>query len=348
MQKTKLRVFFNYRTVDKPWGGANSFLRALQREFVSDPEIELVTDENEPCDVFFLNQLYRGPGRPDKVRKFLKVSELRRLEQFGTTNLLRSWRDRFLGRIVRPPAIVCRLVNHSKHAYGKANREQKNLFRALPYIGFDIFQTQYLREVFRESGYAKDDSVVIHNGVDQSIFHSHNRVQWKKNEPLVIVSSTMTRRKTKRFDLIAEFSEQSGVKCYHAGLWPEATPSGKVEMLGNLAHDDLAGFFRQKAHAFMHPAEKDICPNAVLEAMSCGLPIFFSTRGGTSELVEHCGESLENGVATALHRMRGSYEEYKNALRDRQPYLSIKRAAAEYKAVVHQGAQSLATHSSRL
>lgn len=329
----KLKVFFNYKTVEVPWGGANSFLRSLRDTLIVDPDIEIVSDENSACDIFFLNQLYRGPGRPRLSRKFLSPWQIRLLSRSGTTSRWRALYYKVVSKTVQPPAIVCRLVNHAEHAYGKANREQADLFSALPFTSKDIFQTRYLYEVFQASGYQKPNPVVIHNGVNQEVFHSQGRVTWRPGSPLVVVSSAMTIRRTKRFDLIAAASQIPGVESYHAGIWPDGVSPGRVRQLGQLTHCEIAGFFREKAHVFMHPAEKDICPNAVLEAMSCGLPVFFSRLGGTAELVGESGISLIGGIETAVKKMQNDYKRIMMLLRQRQYYFSIARAAAEYKSV---------------
>ncbi|NBR70595.1 MAG: glycosyltransferase [Proteobacteria bacterium] len=336
----RLRIFFNYRTVASPWGGANSFLRSLQAALSADPEVEIVSGEYAECDVFFLNQLYRGPGRPRFSRKFLSPAQIRRLSRSGTTCLWRALRHRMTGEAIQLPAVVCRLVNHAEHAYGKVNREQADLFGALTFTTADIFQTRYLYEVFQASGYKKTDPVVIHNGVNQEIFHPRRRVAWHPGKPLVVVSSAMTLRRTKRFDLIAAVSLLPGVESHHAGIWPEDVPRGRVRLLGRLTHGEIASFFREKAHVFMHPAEKDICPNAVVEAMSCGLPVFFSQLGGTAELVGACGIALVDGIELAVKKMQNDYRWMQELLQKRQPYFSIARAAAEYKAVFRRAAEA--------
>ena len=336
----RLRIFFNYRTVASPWGGANSFLRSLQAALAAEPEVEIVSGEHAECDVFFLNQLYRGPGRPRFSGKFISPPQLRRLRDTGTTNLWRAASRRFTGRSVRPPAIVCRLVNHAQHAYGKADRVQIDLFRALGYNAADIFQTRYQYEIFKAAGYAKLDPIIINNGVNQLVFHPRGRIVWRPGQPLVVVSSAMSRLRTKRFDLISALSLLPGVESYHAGLWPDDVPLGQVRLLGPLGHEEMAGFFREKAHVFMHPSEKDNCPNAVLEAMSCGLPVFFSRLGGTAELAEAYGVALDEGVEPALRRMKEGYVRMQASVQQRHDYFSIARAAAEYKAVFRRAAEA--------
>ena len=48
------------------------------------------------------------------------------------------------------------------------------------------------------------------------------------------------------------------------------------------------------ADVFVLTTHQDACPNAVLEAMACGLPVLFSANGGVPELV-----GTEAGVGLA-------------------------------------------------
>ena len=49
----------------------------------------------------------------------------------------------------------------------------------------------------------------------------------------------------------------------------------------------------QNSHAYIMLKYKDPCPNTVIEALSCGLPVLYSKSGGLPELVNNsCGVSL--------------------------------------------------------
>ncbi|MGB0683968.1 MAG: glycosyltransferase family 4 protein [Magnetovibrionaceae bacterium] len=54
------------------------------------------------------------------------------------------------------------------------------------------------------------------------------------------------------------------------------------------------GLYRS-CDAFVTLTHQDACPSAVIEAMSCGLPVLHPTSGGTPELVGSCGVALETG-----------------------------------------------------
>jgi glycosyltransferase involved in cell wall biosynthesis len=42
------------------------------------------------------------------------------------------------------------------------------------------------------------------------------------------------------------------------------------------------------------PSELDPCPNTVIEAIMCGVPVCYNENGGTKELVKDCGLVLND------------------------------------------------------
>lgn len=60
----------------------------------------------------------------------------------------------------------------------------------------------------------------------------------------------------------------------------------RVILLGRLTHAEVAREMR-KCGVMVLPSYTDVCPNAVLEAMSCGRPVVASDRGGIPELVQN-------------------------------------------------------------
>jgi glycosyltransferase involved in cell wall biosynthesis len=62
----------------------------------------------------------------------------------------------------------------------------------------------------------------------------------------------------------------------------------RVLFTGRYAQRDAPSVYR-RAHVLLHPKVNDPCPNVVLEALACGLPVVHSASGGTPELVGDAG-----------------------------------------------------------
>ena len=333
-----IRVYCNYKVIDGPWGGANSFLRSLMRCFKTMPEIEVVSSERDGYDIFFLNQLSRGPGRSWWEPQFISPVEIKRVKQYG----VRSWLQATLNRLavrdnsVQHKKVVCRLVNLKEHAYGFKASSDRELLAALQCTDFDVFQSDYIRGIFLQFGYKKSQSTVIYNGVDQGVFNLSDKLWWDGQSPLRVYSCTFATRQSKRFDIIAQISEQKGIECYHIGSWPDNVDLKKVKLLGKIPQREFAEMYRRHAHVFLHPAEKDICPNGVIEALSSGLPVLFGPLGGTQEVVGACGVALGSDLASAMEKMRSDYPEYVERIKSAWHTYSIEFAAEQYKSVFQQ------------
>jgi len=80
---------------------------------------------------------------------------------------------------------------------------------------------------------------------------------------------------------------------------PEAITQAKAlaERLHILDHVYFTGPYTQghapeiygRAHAYVMMKHNDPCPNTVIEALACGLPVVYSDTGGVGELVGSCG-----------------------------------------------------------
>jgi glycosyltransferase involved in cell wall biosynthesis len=104
---------------------------------------------------------------------------------------------------------------------------------------------------------------------------------------------------------------------------------GRVDLIGRYAQRDAPALYR-RADMLLHPKVNDPCPNVVLEALACGLPVVHSATGGTPELVGEAGIGVPSdttwerdvspdpqALADAVHSVLEQLELFRQAARAR-------------------------------
>lgn len=145
-----------------------------------------------------------------------------------------------------------------------------------------IAVSEYNRTRLLDLGIGNEDSVkTFVNGIDPSLFHpgskAPGRKKWMIPEETFVVS------------YVGQFSERKGVsrlieavrglaevKLVLAGAGPiQIDESDQILFKGRIEPKEIPDFLRM-SDAFVLPTRLEGCPNAVLEAMGCGLPIVTS------------------------------------------------------------------------
>lgn len=313
----KIRIHFGYRHVDKPWGGANNFIRALRGCLVQSGRFAITESIEDDCDILFMNQLGKGPAVPGK-----------------------PWPLAYIEKLLSTSArkLVVRAVNLNSHAFrmGIRNflfgrRADRDTVALLNRADLAIFQSEYQRGFFQAAGYKGARSVVIHNGADVR-FWVEQPVCPPPEPALRLVSSTASPRHSKCHYIIARLSALPGVEVKHLGAWPEDLNPQKVQLLGMQTPEAMVGIFAQ-AHYLVHPALKDPCPNSVFEAICAGLPVIYNPGpGSSSEIIGACGFAFEErNLEATVERARHALPEMRQSvLRHRASY-RIEHAAERYR-----------------
>ncbi|UCC98751.1 MAG: glycosyltransferase family 4 protein [Phycisphaerales bacterium] len=310
-----IRVYFNYKHVDEPWGGANNFIRALHNAMSRAGGFEFAESIEDSYDVLFLNQLSMGPASGSRISPLSRIRQARGDPSAGKRILVRA-------------------INLRRHSHGPTLRSWlRDISRnkLLNMADMVIFQSHYQKSFFTKYGYKGKHDAVIHNGADAAIFHDSGSAVWDGKETLRMVSSSMSLHSIKRQDLIAKVSECEGVEVSHMGNWPDSVDSRKVKLLGVLGQKEGAAVLR-RSHVLLHPAVKDVCPNVVFEAICCGLPVIYNDGAGSgAEIVAENGLPINEGsVEQIVGRLKDRYRQLKEHVRQTQRYYSIDRAVAQY------------------
>ena len=125
---------------------------------------------------------------------------------------------------------------------------------------------------------------------------------------------------------------------------------------GKLDPSDLPKYL-SKGNIFLHPAFVDFCPNSVVEALAIGLPVVYSSNGGTSELVNNAGISIREDFnfdfkpyntetlipnldslkyAKAIIKVYNELNFYSNLAKEQSKFLDINNISEKYYEVYKQ------------
>jgi glycosyltransferase involved in cell wall biosynthesis len=168
------------------------------------------------------------------------------------------------------------------------------IIKNISHIDFLIFNSNFIKsyyfDKFKEFGVNVDKIKydVIVNGCDQNIFINKDKSISNSN-PIKIVTHHWSNNINKGYPTYYELWKysQTNVNCgFEFVFIGQNVPDmfKEVPIIGPYVKDELADELN-KCEIYITDSKYDSCPNHVLEALSCGLPILYSNcEGGAKEL----------------------------------------------------------------
>lgn len=180
---------------------------------------------------------------------------------------------------------------HHAKKYLKANRPIRAIYR--DYADIVVFQSDYCRRQCEKilGGRNSANDRTIHNGVDPAIFFPGEQPLEIKEPIAFVVTGNFRRPETLKFILDAldslrgKFSFRlhicGPVKAELTGLY-----AGKPWVVAHGAQNlRYVAELLRNSHIFLFSNINPPCPNSVLEAAACGLPVVSFDSGSLSELL---------------------------------------------------------------
>ncbi|MFC1830913.1 glycosyltransferase family 4 protein [Thermodesulfobacteriota bacterium] len=177
-----------------------------------------------------------------------------------------------------------------------------------------VFQSAYCFRKSCELGFKAVSPVVIHNGVDHQVFNAGVKARFGGEGKIRLISSAWSDNPRKGGAFLKWLD---GVLDWNRF---EYTFVGRVkERFQNIEHiqavpsERLAEILR-KHDIYISVSLHEPCSNALLEALSCGLPALFRDDGGNPELVSFGGLPFtdETDILEKLDRLAEYYDSFKN------------------------------------
>ncbi|HRZ18853.1 MAG TPA: glycosyltransferase [Methanofastidiosum sp.] len=107
--------------------------------------------------------------------------------------------------------------------------------------------------------------------------------------------------------------------------------SSNIIYLGYVDKDNLLRLLNTVDYLYF-PSKNDSCPNTVIEAIRCGVPIIYDNSGGTPELVKNFGICLNNfdNNIDLIEDLIKNKNSYKKKAYNNKDLFSIEKAADAY------------------
>lgn len=180
-----------------------------------------------------------------------------------------------------------------------------------------IFISNFSYQKYLELGLAYKEPHTILNAADPEIFHKNGRISGPDGSRKVKLIATAWSDNPRKGGPLLSWLDQnlnhSKFELTFVGRTRETFKGAKV--IESVPSETLAEILRQN-DIYIAPSLDDPCSNALVEALTCGLPAVYKLSGGHPELVEKGGEGFndESDVLEAIDKVANDYSNYQSKI----------------------------------
>ncbi len=284
-RSSKIKLYINLRGVS-PIGGPDRFLRSFS-PVLQERNITISNWTLKGCVAALVFSASWGNSFTWLCRR-LGIRSVLRVDGFYVPELY-------------GPGKKYLLTNYQKWVNQRLAMDLEN-------FDYVIYQSAFSKEQADLHLYHRANAYsIIHNGVDTQFFKP--QVQEKQDEcpTIVVLGKHRSEHLSLALDvfkcvrsvqeakllIVGPMRDDKGcVSDFVADYLKDKILEKDIHTLGTVLYDKLPGVLSQ-ADVFLHVKVGDWCPNAVIEAMACGLPIVCPAWGGTKELIGSAGIAVE-------------------------------------------------------
>lgn len=270
-----------------PYGGGNQFMMAL-RKGLAQLGVEVRQNElTEEIDAYILNSIHFD------VERFLEFGRRHRLNVVhridGPIHMIRGFdleKD-----------LLCYELNEK-------------------FAGATVLQSNWVYKNIVKLNYHPVSPTVIINAVDSDIFNAKARINFSKKRKIRLISSSWSNNPRKGGPVYKWIEDNLDWDRFDYTFVGNASEQfNKIRRVEAVPSEELAQMLRQH-DIYITASRNDPCSNAVIEALSCGLPTLYLNDGGHPELVGSGGLPFSNNeeILPQLERLIENYEMFQNLI----------------------------------
>jgi glycosyltransferase involved in cell wall biosynthesis len=257
------RVSFWNKFTPPPWGGGNQFMLALKDE-AARQGIDVIVNGERPADAHIVSSVQ------------FDIEKFRSLVEPGSV--------RVVHRIDGP-------INISRTTPESLEQDRACFDFNRTYATATVIQSWYTLRALADMGLAGVRQVLLHNACDQGVFHPPPSPRVRRDaEPIRVIASAWSPSPIKGAAVYEWMDANLDPKRFQftfVGNCPVRLRNAR--MIAPLPSRELADLLREQ-DVFITASRNDSCSNALIEALSCGLPaLYYEPGGGHPELTEFGG-----------------------------------------------------------
>ena len=253
------------------------------------------------------------------AHQHLVTADIRDRYEVLFTNHWMVPRRRILKAIRRNPRVrIVQRIDGAAQDYGRDPEADRIQHEVNLLSDLTIFQSDYCRYSTREKfPVITQDGPVIHNPVDINLFTPTGERRSFPQDTLVAAVTWSQNPMKGAASVYVVARNNPNVGFVLCGNFPDAPPTPNIYSLGVLDRGKLAEVLRS-CNALVSFSQNEACPNHVLEALSCGLPILYVDSGAMKEVVGDAGlPVIVENFSTQFDLIMQNRNYYANAARKR-------------------------------
>ena len=175
-----------------------------------------------------------------------------------------------------------------------------------------VFQSQYSLRKHVALGFEFRSPSVILNAADPRVFHPQGRIAFDQDRKVRLISTSWSDNPNKGAAVYRWLEENLDWKHFeYTFIGRSPIRFEHICMAPPLPSDPLAGLLRQH-DVFITASQNDPCSNALIEALSCGLPAVYLESGGHPEIVGQAGLGFRSAeeIPALLERLIADYKAF--------------------------------------
>lgn len=301
-----MKVFFNRKIIDGPWGGGNLFVSAMT-DYFRKIGYTVCFDFEDDIDIIFMVD----PRDVDRVEGYSVDDIIEYGSAFPNTEIIHR-------------------INECDQRKGTDFMDSL-LMEANRIADHTIFISRWLADYFVEKGFDREYDVV-YNGCNLSHFYPKTLCDRKEDSPIKLVTHHWSDNWMKGFDLYNALDKlgRDDIEFTYVGRYNSDYQPKNTRIVSPLNGEHLGKELR-KHDVYVTASRFEPCGMHHIEGSASGLPVLYHRDGGgINELCKNHGIEFYDmdSFLEGLYEIMANYDNYVQKIDYR--YLSSDRMCKEY------------------